>query len=112
MNTTLTSGQLKELKLALDFDITNYQGKFRKSVLDLDLLKYAINCDRYHNPNVYSKKKMVITCLDQVDPEAIPVTINGVIEYVKFNRIGSYCGIAYKYPCYSDTGYQFTMDNK
>lgn len=91
-------------------NITNYQGSFRKTVLDLDLLKYAIECDRYHNPDSFSKKKMVITCLDQVDPDAIPVTINGKLETVKFNRIGSYCGIAYKYPCFSDTGYQFTID--
>lgn len=92
-------------------NITNYQGSFRKTVLDLDLLKYAVDCDRYHNPDNFSKKKMVITCLDQVDPEAIPVTIKGKLETVKFNRIGSYCGVAYKYPCFSDTGYQFTMDN-
>jgi len=93
-------------------NIYNYQGNFRKSILDLDLLKYALSCDRYHNPVTQSKKKIVITCLDQVNPEAIPVTINGQIETVKFNRIASYCGIAYKFPCYSDTGYQYTIDNK
>jgi adenylosuccinate synthase len=88
-----------------------FQGEFRKSVLDLDLLKYAVNCDMFLNPNNFSKKKMVITCLDQV-PDDIPVTINGELQTVKFNIIGKYCGIAYKYPCYSDIGYQFTMDYK
>jgi adenylosuccinate synthase len=92
-------------------NITNYQGNFRKTVLDIDLLKYAVNCDRYHNPDSLSKKKMVITCLDQVDPEAIPVTINGELGRVKFNAIGNHCGIPYKFPCFSDTGYQHTIDN-
>jgi len=85
-----------------------FQGEFRKSPLDLDLLKYAVECDGYHNP--LSRKNIVITCLDQV-PEDIPVTIGGKLETVKFNEIGSYCGINFKFPCYSDTGYQFTVEN-
>jgi len=92
-------------------NIMGFQGEFRKSVLDIDLLKYAVNCDGFHNPYNFSKKKIVITCLDQV-PEQIPVTIDGKLGAVKFNAIGTHCGIAYKYPCYSDTGYQFTLDNK
>jgi adenylosuccinate synthase len=87
---------------------TGAQGIFRKSVLDLDLLKYAVECDKYHNPN--TRKNIVITCLDQV-PNAIPVTINGELHEVIFQKIGSYCGINFKFPCYSDTGYQYTMDN-
>ena len=90
--------------------INGFQGEFRKTVLDLDLLKYAVECDRFHNPDSFSKKKIVITCLDQV-PKNIPVTIDGDLKTVKFNKIGTYCGIAYKYPVYSDTGFQFTMDN-
>ncbi len=86
----------------------SFQGEFRKSPLDLDLLKYAFECDRYHNPS--SRKNIVITCLDQV-PEEIPVTINGVLTKVDFKYIGHYCGINFKFPCYSDTGYQFTADN-
>ena len=87
-----------------------FQGEFRKSVLDLDLLKYAVECDRFHNPDSFSKKKIVITCLDQV-PEDIPVTIGGDLGTVKFNGIGTYCDIGYKYLVYSDTGYQYTKDN-
>lgn len=41
---------------------TGFQGKFRKSPFDIELLKYAISCDqgikRYH---------LVITCLDLID---------------------------------------------
>lgn len=85
-----------------------FQGVFRKSPLDLDLLKYAFSCDRYHNP--LSRKSIVTTCLDQV-PEVFPVTIQGKLETVKFNEIGRYCGINFKFPCYSDTGYKYTAEN-
>jgi adenylosuccinate synthase len=89
-------------------NVEGFQGEFRKTVLDLDLLKYAFECDKYHNP--VSRKGIVITCLDQV-PENIPVTIGGNLCTVKFNEIGKYCGISFKYPCYSDTGYKFTIEN-
>jgi len=44
-----------------------WQGKFRRSLLDLDLLLYAMSKDDYIrvNPN----KKLVITCLDHVQDE-------------------------------------------
>lgn len=92
-------------------NIMGFQGKFRKSVLDLDMLKYAVECDRYHNPDVFSTKKIVITCLDQV-PENIPVTIDGNSGTVKFEDIGDYCGIKHKFPVYSDTGFQFNNDKE
>jgi adenylosuccinate synthase len=43
-----------------------FQGKFRKTILDLDLIKYAISKDEYikHNSN-----KLFITCLDHVEEE-------------------------------------------
>lgn len=40
-----------------------FQGDFRISVLDLNLLKYAINKDDYIREN---KKNLVITCLDNI----------------------------------------------
>lgn len=82
---------------------TGHQGSFRKSVLDLDLLKYAISCDNIYNPD--SQKKLVITCLDQVDPEAIPVTINGKLKTVRFSEIGKYLNIFNIFPSYSDKGF-------
>jgi adenylosuccinate synthase len=89
-------------------NVAGFQGEFRKTVLDIDLLKYAVNCDGYYNS--IGRKSIVITCLDQV-PDDIPVTINGELGTVKFNAIGNHCGIPFKFPCYSDTGYQFTVDN-
>lgn len=52
-----------------------YQGNFRKSPLDLDLLKYALSCDNQYND---TNKNIVVTCLDQV-PEVFPICINNEI---------------------------------
>jgi adenylosuccinate synthase len=41
-----------------------YQGKFRRSLLDLDLLLYGMSKDDYIRQN--TNKKLVITCLDHV----------------------------------------------
>jgi adenylosuccinate synthase len=43
-----------------------YQGKFRTSTLDLDLLNYAILCDS-NFLYTHNSKNMVFTCRDQVD---------------------------------------------
>jgi adenylosuccinate synthase len=57
---------------------TSYQGKFRKSILDLDLLKHAIECD--HNElqkcNNYTNE-IVISCLDQLLDNNIQYTLKG-----------------------------------
>jgi adenylosuccinate synthase len=52
-----------------------YQGQFRKSILDLDLLKYGISKD----PNILpSDCSLVITCLDLVENE-YRYTVDGEI---------------------------------
>lgn len=79
------------------------QGIFRKTILDLDMLIYAIECDSYHNPNKLIDKSMIITCLDHV-PKDIPVTINGKVEYMKFDEIARHCGIIFSHPSYSEEG--------
>jgi len=84
-------------------NIQGFQGEFRKSVLDLDMVKYAVECDRYENPN--TRRDIVVTCLDQV-PEDIPVTIGGDSGTVKFNEIGTYCGIDSKHGTWSDEGFK------
>ena len=104
-NESLDTSYIKDNPL--ETNVGGYQGEFRKSVLDLDLLKYAVECDKYHNS--IGRKNMVITCLDQV-PEKIPVTKKGELHHIRFNEIGNYCGVSFKFPCYSDIGYQFTMD--
>ena len=56
---------------------TSYQGRFRKSILDLDLIKYAIQCDDNFGDN--RKKSIVITCLDQLT--------DGVISFTKDKKV-------------------------
>ena len=43
-----------------------FQGEFRRTILDLDLLKYSINSDAYFNN---CKKYLCMTCLDHVENE-------------------------------------------
>ena len=56
-------------------NVTNeFQGNFKKTILDLDLLNYSLTCD-----NNFSKglnKNLVITCVDQTG-EDIYATVNG-----------------------------------
>lgn len=43
-------------------NITNkYQGSFRRTLLDVDLLQYALACEKPHG-----NKKLVLTCLDHI----------------------------------------------
>ena len=104
-NEDLDISYIKENPLETNIS-TGFQGKFRKSVLDLDLLKYAIDCDKYHN--LYSHKNLVISCLDQV-PDEIPVTQDSKLETFKYNFIAHRLGFSNPdsiFPCYSDTGYK------
>ena len=83
-NGFMTNEELDKSYIKDNLNETNisggFQGEFRKTVLDLDLLNYAISCERYHN--LHSNKNLVITCLDQV-PEKFPVTYKGkVIEII------------------------------
>ena len=78
------------------------QGTFRKSVLDLDLLKYAISCDKYENPD--SERTMVVTCLDQV-PAKIPVTYGGKLKEMEWDMIPRQIGIINRMGSWSEEGY-------
>jgi adenylosuccinate synthase len=44
-----------------------WQGPFRKSLLDADMLNYALQCDA-HFRDPYSTKNLVLTCMDQTGP--------------------------------------------
>lgn len=86
-----------------------FQGEFRKAPLDIDMLKYAIECDKYHNPK--SKRILVVTCLDQV-PARIPVTLDDdnttpvelewkqIVTYIDpmMDALGVWSEEGYKYP--------------
>lgn len=63
-----------------------FQGEFRKSVLDLDMLQYAINCDKYEHHG--GSKTLVVTCLDQV-PARLPVTTGGKLIEVDWENIAT-----------------------
>lgn len=54
-----------------------WQGHFRRSVLDLELLNFALMCDFNHSKGL--NKNLVVTCLDQLQ-EGIHVT-NSPIEH-------------------------------
>lgn len=46
-------------------NVTNeWQGKFRATMLDVDLLKYALQCDSNYSHGMDSK--LIVTCLDQM----------------------------------------------
>ena len=53
-----------------------WQGEFRKSVLDLELLNYALMCDLNHSKSL--KKNLVVTCLDQLTDD-LQITNSSVI---------------------------------
>lgn len=46
-------------------NVDNYQGTFRRSILDLDLLEYAL----YKDNSDAKQKNLVITCLDHIENE-------------------------------------------
>ena len=82
----------------------SYQGAFRKSVLDVDSLRYAYECDRYHNYK--SKKFLNITCLDQIDnPDKLPVTMNGELIECHYGNLALHVGIKDGFHIFSDKGF-------
>jgi len=84
-----------------------FQGEFRKTVLDLDMLKYAIECDVYENPD--SKRILVVTCLDQV-PARLPVTTGGKQLEIEWKEISTHCGIKDSWGSWSEEGYKYPWD--
>ncbi len=50
-----------------------WQGSLRRGLLDLDLINYALQCDRNHTFGC--TRSLAITCLDQIG-ENIPYTVN------------------------------------
>jgi adenylosuccinate synthase len=50
----------------------DFQEHFKTTPLDIDLLKYALQCDTQFSND--TKKCLVLTCLDQVNPSAIVFT--------------------------------------
>lgn len=67
-----------------------FQGKFRKGILDYDMLNYAFNIDNLYSKSI--RKNIVVTCLDQFeevftfDIDKINIAINEV--YSSFSQKG------------------------
>lgn len=76
------------LKLQLTGEETNvfnpYQGAFRKSVLDIDLLNYALDCDK--NYSQAAKNHLVLTCLDQMG-ETLTITENQCLQTIHYQHL-------------------------
>lgn len=72
----------------LENNVTNtWQGEFRKTLLDMDLLNYALTCDSNFNSN-HESLNLVMTCCDQVD--GLKATENGMLaEYDNINALVS-----------------------
>ena len=82
-------------------NVTNYQGEFRKGVMNLDLLKYALDVDRqFYNG---TPKTLVITCLDQVcnGDGTTYVLHNGEVINKTTAEIGSLLGFRRAIDCYT-----------
>ena len=76
-------GELNLKNNELETNVTNeWQGNFRKSVLDIDLLKYAFQCDSNFSHGI--TKHLVVTCVDQTG-DIIPVTINNGDNNILYN---------------------------
>lgn len=83
-----------------------YQGNFRISLLDLDLLKYAINKDDYIRKN--KNKSLIITCLDLIKNEyrlTIDKEIKSFLNEDEFvSKIKSFLGVDNVYLSHSPVG--------
>jgi adenylosuccinate synthase len=85
--------------------LNEFQGTFRKSILDLDLLKYVIQkdprlCEGHHNVN------LVVTCLDQLENYVYTeggamITLHSPSEFV--NHISTRLGIQFNKVYYSES---------
>ena len=83
-------------------NILNFQGEFRRTLLDLDLLEYAIMKDN----STAESKSLVITCLDHVENEwrftYKKQIVHSLTESDFINKIGRILGFERIYISKSD----------
>jgi len=102
-NENLNNSCIKTNPLETNLD-TGMQGVFRRTILDLDQLKYALLCDKTnHTGFPYLDYKLVITCCDHVDKK-IPVTINTILSFLTAKEIADQLNIFCVYTSNSDKG--------
>lgn len=94
-------------KNPLETNVCNqFQGKFRRGLLDLSLLEYAMGRDRLVAAD--AKISLVITCLDHIQNEYRFILHGGIIhcdnekEFIK--RIAEHLGVRRVYTSASDNG--------
>ncbi len=64
-----------------------WQTDFRKSVLDIDLLNYALQCDANFHTERSSNKTLVVTCLDQLEGK-MQATFKGELQELNPIELG------------------------
>jgi adenylosuccinate synthase len=62
-----------------------HQGNFRTAPLNIDLLRYALACDGNFSSGL--TKNLMLTCLDQLDREQVPVFLNKILQTVAHEKI-------------------------
>ena len=84
-----------------------WQGRFRKSYIDVDLLKYAMQCDaHYAKPDKAFFRRLIVTCLDQNPEMAVfKGTVNGTTnEVLTAGALAAYLGLPELYVSKSPEG--------
>lgn len=76
-----------------------HQGNFRISPLDIDLLNYALHSD--NNFSVGLPKNLVITCLDQLDEQQVPVFNQRKLQTAPYENIAPLLDFDFKKILYS-----------
>jgi len=62
-----------------------YQGDFKVGYLNIDLLNYSLQCDQKFSNGI--KKNLIVTCLDHLTTDKLPVYHNGRVKYIDKNDL-------------------------
>lgn len=87
-------------------NVTNeFQGDFRRTLLDVSLLKYAMEKDPHIRIVVSTRKTLVITCLDHIEDE-YRFTYEGIIQTCKNKKefINKVCNLLGFHKCLINEG--------
>lgn len=76
----------------------DYQGGFRTGPLNIDLLQYALTCDRNFSSGL--KKRLIITCADQVG-DKVPFIKNGKLYFSEKENIADLLDSDFSFVYYS-----------
>lgn len=79
--------------------LDDWQGRFRKSLLDIEILEYALTCDNFFSHGL--KKNLVITCLDQLQNSMISYTVKGEVKESDFSQMIANLSITFDKVFYS-----------